>query len=85
MAELWQRIEAITQSLMPVQDMLTLNRRQKACLQEACDALTIDEGIELLLVAEHLRLARHAIDRLLGRTGVEDMLDALFAGFCIGK
>jgi tRNA modification GTPase len=38
-----------------------------------------------LLIAEGLRLARQAFDRLTGRTGTEDMLDALFGRFCIGK
>jgi tRNA modification GTPase len=38
-----------------------------------------------LLVAEELRLARAAFDALLGRTTTEDMLDALFGRFCIGK
>jgi tRNA modification GTPase len=40
---------------------------------------------DLLLRAESLRLARLALDQLLGRTHVEDMLDALFGNFCIGK
>jgi tRNA modification GTPase len=35
--------------------------------------------------AEHLRRARAALDRLTGRAGVEDMLDALFGTFCVGK
>jgi tRNA modification GTPase len=38
-----------------------------------------------LLVAEGLRLARLELDRLVGRSGTEDMLDALFGRFCIGK
>ena len=38
-----------------------------------------------LLVAEDLRLARVAFDALIGRTATEDMLDALFGRFCIGK
>ena len=38
-----------------------------------------------LLVAEHLRLARVAFDALVGRATTEDMLDALFGRFCIGK
>lgn len=37
------------------------------------------------LLAEELRAAAAALGRITGRTGVEDMLDALFAGFCIGK
>jgi tRNA modification GTPase len=40
---------------------------------------------ELVLVAENLRLARGAFDRLTGRAGVEDLLDALFGRFCLGK
>jgi len=39
----------------------------------------------LLLIAETLRGARVAFDRLLGRAATEDMLDALFGRFCIGK
>ena len=38
-----------------------------------------------LIVAEHLRQARGAFDRITGRAGTEDVLDALFARFCIGK
>lgn len=38
-----------------------------------------------LLAAEDLRFARAALDRLTGRAGTEDMLDALFGRFCIGK
>ena len=30
-------------------------------------------------------IARDAFDRLTGRAGVEDMLDALFGRFCLGK
>ena len=40
---------------------------------------------DMLIVAEELRGARSAIDRLTGRAGTEDMLDRLFGGFCIGK
>ncbi len=38
-----------------------------------------------VIVAEALRQARVALDRVTGRAGVEDMLDALFTRFCIGK
>jgi len=40
---------------------------------------------DLLIQAEELRQARHAIDALTGHAGTEDMLDRLFSGFCIGK
>jgi len=42
-------------------------------------------GAPLELVAEALREASDAIGRLTGRIDVEDVLDRLFAGFCIGK
>jgi tRNA modification GTPase len=37
------------------------------------------------LVAEDLRLAARALGRIAGRVDVEDVLDRLFASFCIGK
>lgn len=37
------------------------------------------------LLAEDVRLAVRALERLVGRIDVEDVLDQLFAGFCIGK
>jgi tRNA modification GTPase len=37
------------------------------------------------LVAEELRLAADSLGRLTGRIGVEDVLDAIFRDFCIGK
>lgn len=63
-----------------------LNARQHGLLSECAGALgnaALQE--DPLLAAEELRLARSALDRLLGNTGVEDMLDALFGRFCIGK
>ncbi len=36
-------------------------------------------------VAEELRLASRALDRLVGRIGVEDVLDEVFGSFCLGK
>ena len=37
------------------------------------------------LVAEELRIAIHSLGRLTGRVDVEDVLDAIFRDFCIGK
>ncbi len=37
------------------------------------------------LAAEDLRLAVRALGRITGRVDVEDVLDRLFAEFCIGK
>jgi tRNA modification GTPase len=40
-------------------------------------------GLELR--AEELRLAAYALGRITGRVDVDDILDRIFAGFCIGK
>ena len=63
-----------------------LNARQHRLLEQAGEALAQAEAVsDPLLVAENLRLVRVAFDALLGRTTTEDMLDALFGRFCIGK
>ena len=38
-----------------------------------------------VLRAENLRLAQRALQRITGEGGVEVLLDAIFASFCIGK
>jgi tRNA modification GTPase len=37
------------------------------------------------LAAEDLRMAVRALGEVAGHVGLEEMLDRLFAGFCIGK
>ncbi|AHE56684.1 tRNA uridine-5-carboxymethylaminomethyl(34) synthesis GTPase MnmE [Sphingomonas sanxanigenens] len=73
-------------SLLPPPDGLSLNQRQRGALAAAAAAIrqAINEP-DWLLVAEHFRIALAAFDRLTGRAGTEDMLDALFGRFCIGK
>jgi tRNA modification GTPase len=68
---------------LPARGEAALNARQHALLGEARAALEIYG--DPLLQAEALRLARVAFDRLIGRSSTEDMLDALFGRFCIGK
>ncbi|KAJ1947388.1 tRNA modification GTPase gtpbp3, mitochondrial [Kickxella alabastrina] len=40
---------------------------------------------DVVLAAEELRHAADALGRITGRVGIEDVLDALFTQFCIGK
>lgn len=42
-------------------------------------------GGELALLAEDLRVAAGALGRITGAVGTEDVLDRIFATFCIGK
>lgn len=83
---LWQAIAARAAGLVPQEDAMLLNERQRGLCAVALTATesAIDER-DLLVVAEHLRVARAALHRITGRADVEAMLDALFARFCIGK
>lgn len=61
-------------------------QRQIACVRDAAAALDCalaQEAPELR--GEDLRGAAHALARLTGTIGVEEILDAVFSGFCIGK
>ena len=72
--------------LLPKADDLAVDRRQHDLLAEAARALGRAGAVaDPVLVAEELRTARQAIDRISGRAGVEDLLDALFGRFCLGK
>ena len=86
LAELTEAIIRESRALLPAEGQLALNRRQAACLAEARDSLRAAESAgDLVIRAESLRQARAAFDRLTGRAGVEDLLDALFGRFCLGK
>ena len=83
---LLQEIGLVSSSLLPAEGALALNRRQAVHITEARDALLrCSRTADVVLIAEHLRAARGAFDRLTGRAGVEDLLDALFGRFCLGK
>ena len=70
--------------LMPGRGQMALTARQRAAIAEAAEALDALDS-DPLLAAESLRRVRAAWDRLTGRAGTEEMLDALFGRFCIGK
>lgn len=77
---------ASARTMMPRPGEAALNERQARLLGEAAQALAAAmRQTDPLLVAEELRIARLAFDALLGRATTEDMLDALFGRFCIGK
>jgi len=83
---LLERAVDLARQVLPDEGAIALNRRQSTHLEEAADALRgAADATELILTAEQLRRARGAFDRLTGRAGVEDLLDALFGRFCLGK
>ena len=89
MEALHRHIVEMARTLLPREGEAALRQRQRAALAEARNWLTIDtasrEAGDLILLAERLRLAAAALDRITGRAGVEEMLDTLFGRFCIGK
>ena len=85
MTELRTAILARAKELLPRDDQLALNIRQRTALTDAAEKLASAQRGDWILLSETLRQARADLDRLTGRGGVEDMLDALFGRFCIGK
>jgi tRNA modification GTPase len=84
--DLLEIISEHAKTLLPGDDAIALNRRQAAHIANAAEAVgTAATARELVIVAENLRQARAAFDRLTGRAGVEEVLDALFSRFCLGK
>ena len=64
---------------------LTRERHRQA-LTRALAALRRGEGAkEAEILAEELRLGARELGRITGRVDVEDILDVVFAEFCIGK
>ena len=58
-------------------------RRARAAARLAADALRADVTLEL--VAMDLQIAANAVGEIVGKTTTEDLLDAIFSTFCIGK
>ena len=71
------------------EEPLLTRARYRAALEDAAEALArcaaAPADIELALLAEDLRLATRALGRVTGAVAVEEVLDRIFAEFCIGK
>jgi tRNA modification GTPase len=72
-------------ALLPGEGETVLNARHREAVEEMLAGIGEAGSTDLLIAAEGLRRARAAADRITGRAGVDDMLDALFGRFCIGK
>ena len=78
------RLTVMAATLLPSSTQLALNNRQAQAIESAALPLLACPS-DLLLLAEILRSARVAFDRLTGRAGINDVIDALFTRFCLGK
>ena len=77
---------ARSRAFLPQEGEVAINARHRTaisdCLQHLREAR---ESHDLIIASEALRLARATLDTVTGKAGVENMLDALFDSFCIGK
>ncbi len=87
--ELVRSLAGFAERFFTTEPALVTRERHRVALRDAGAAL---EGALRLgprggeeLVAEQIRLATRALERLTGRIGVEDILDVIFRDFCIGK
>ncbi len=67
--------------------LLTVERHRRAFddAREALAATLRPDAAEWELVAEDLRRAAAAMDRVVGRIGAEEVLEEIFARLCVGK
>lgn len=88
LADLLGTIVARLQELDQGEPALLTRERHRAAVTDAIVALeraVIADHGQSELLAEDMRLAVVALERLVGRIDIEDVLDQLFSGFCIGK
>lgn len=86
LVELSRELEQRATALLPRENELAINRRQREAVTAIhADLVGVAADNDLLIVAELLRRALARCDRLTGKAGVEQMLDALFGRFCVGK
>lgn len=73
-------------ALLALETGFAINARHRGLIENCSHSMRgAADVFDPLLAAEALRQGRSALDRLTGRAGVEDMLDALFGRFCVGK
>jgi tRNA modification GTPase len=89
MSELLDRIAAIAEGALGDGDAVITRERHRQALEDAqaslCRASTALQEEHSELAAEDVRLALRALARVTGRIDLEEVLDRLFASFCIGK
>jgi tRNA modification GTPase len=67
-----------------------INSRHQDALQRARAGIertvaALRDGLGLELAALDLRIAANAVGEIVGKTTTDDLLDAIFSQFCIGK
>ena len=91
LAELRQAMNAsLFKQTADAEDLWITSEREKACLEDALAG--VDRVLNLLknnpaveLLAFEMQLVRRALQSITGEISSEDILQSIFAGFCIGK
>lgn len=90
-AMIMEKLDALSPSLF-AEEQITVNarhadalRRAEQALREALAGLGDGTTVRMELVSGDVRAALDVLGEIAGRVDNERMLDALFAGFCIGK
>jgi tRNA modification GTPase len=82
---LWELIARRAAALLPIADAIATNARQRGLLRTSYEHLAGAAEDDLLVLAEAVRCAIRSLNAVTGRVGTEDVLDAIFSRFCIGK
>jgi tRNA modification GTPase len=70
---------------------LVMRIRQRAALERAAEELSLFRSawtagsLPAVVAAVHLQAAASALEEIIGAVGVDDVLDRVFAEFCVGK
>jgi tRNA modification GTPase len=80
----------ISQNHLRPESALAINTRHRDCLRRALDSCelvrtTMEDGLAPEYMAVDLRAALRAVGEITGEENVDEILDSLFARFCIGK
>lgn len=79
----------VTEMITP--DTLVIRKRHQDALSQAVQNLKdveenlSEDGLFVDLAAEQLRVTLQTLDSVVGKVGVEDLLDEIFKSFCLGK
>lgn len=86
LGELLTAIADRGEKLLPAEGDVALDQRYRDALRTVSEAIIeAMASPDVVIMAEAIRTARLALDRVAGKAGIEDMLDALFGRFCLGK
>jgi tRNA modification GTPase len=83
-AALLDGISAVAARTLALGDEV-LSERQRHIVALLADELAAIADAEPVLLAEATRRALFQVDRLVGRGSMEDVFDAVFSSFCVGK